>query len=274
MAIEDEAAEIISTLSAAKDELTEIFSLSTDKAHINTVLEKFNRWFIRTEKYINEKLGTAEKERFRETMYIHEHAANDLAYLYKKHYDYSNYFAVLRDELEKHPEQYVYERTENSITESTETTYKIVRNIIDKFDSVVTRLTRRHRNRSALTMEDEYDVQYLIAALLRLYFRDIREEEPVPSHSGSGTIIDFLIMDNGAGLALEIKRVRTAQTNRDVRIDLNDDKNCYGRHPDCKGLVHFVYDPEAIIQNPTGFENDGTDEEGEFPISTFVRPLR
>ncbi len=52
-------------------------------------------------------------------------------------------------------------------------------------------LARRHNNRPAYQIQDEYDVQDLFQALLQVYFDDIRPEEPTPTHAGSSARADF-----------------------------------------------------------------------------------
>ena len=46
--------------------------------------------------------------------------------------------------------------------------------IIDRFDLVTKQLRQRHDSRETLDISDEYDVQDLFHALLKLYFDDIR----------------------------------------------------------------------------------------------------
>ena len=48
-----------------------------------------------------------------------------------------------------------------------------------RFSFVVRELSRRrYADRTPLTIDDEYDVQYLFQSLLRIYFDDVRSEEP------------------------------------------------------------------------------------------------
>lgn len=56
--------------------------------------------------------------------------------------------------------------------------------IASRFHTVARQLRQRHSNRTTLTISDEYDVQDLFHALLRLFFDDIREEEWTPGYAG------------------------------------------------------------------------------------------
>ena len=103
-------------------------------------------------------------------------------------------------------------------------------------------------------INDEYDVQDLMKALLKLYFDDIRPEEWTPSYAGSSSRIDFLLKDDE--IAIEIKKTRKNLTDKKIGEELIIDIVKYKQHPDCKTLICFIYDPEGNIGNPIGLEND------------------
>lgn len=65
--------------------------------------------------------------------------------------------------------------------------------ILKRFHIVTRLLKNRHSNRETIVIEDEYDVQDLLHALLRTVFDDIRPEEYAPSHAGSASGVDFLL---------------------------------------------------------------------------------
>src|SRR5262249_18057277 len=52
-------------------------------------------------------------------------------------------------------------------------------------------LRTRRNGRAALEMVGEYDVRYLLHAILRLDFDDVRPEEWSPSYAGSASRMDF-----------------------------------------------------------------------------------
>lgn len=139
---------------------------------------------------------------------------------------------------------------------STETSNAIskIELICTKFHDVVRQLRNRYSNRSTIEIEDEYDVQDLFHALLKLYFEDIRSEEWMPSYAGRASRADFLLKNEQ--IVIEIKKTRNGLTNKEVGEQLIIDIAKYRTHPDCKTLICFVYDPEARIGNPVGIEND------------------
>jgi hypothetical protein len=127
-------------------------------------------------------------------------------------------------------------------------------NIFVKFHAVSRQLRNRHKDRSTFVINDEYDVQDLLHALLKLYYFDVRAEEWVPSYAGSSSRMDFLLKDEK--IVIEAKKTRENLESKQVGEQLLIDIAKYGKHPDCKTLLCFVYDPEGRIGNPFGLEND------------------
>lgn len=126
--------------------------------------------------------------------------------------------------------------------------------LMNRFYLVVKQLRQRHDNRSTLDVEDEYDVQDLFHALLKLFFDDVRQEEWTPSYAGSSCRIDFFLDD--FEIAIEIKMTRKGLGNKEASEQLAIDKDHYRSHAKVKHLVCFVYDPDGRIKNPRGFEKD------------------
>ena len=141
--------------------------------------------------------------------------------------------------------------------------------MIDRFDLVTKQLRQRHDSRETLDISDEYDVQDLFHALLKLYFDDIRAEEWTPSYAGSSSRIDFFIPE--LKLAIEIKKTRKGLSNKEAKEQLAIDKDHYRCKENIKHLICFVYDPECRIQNPRGFEKDLA-QEGPLKTDIYVRP--
>ena len=152
--------------------------------------------------------------------------------------------------------------------ENTSTVSDLVK-IIDRFYLVVKQLRDRHGERETLDIQDEYDVQDLFHALLKLYFDDVRAEEWTPSYAGSSSRIDFLIPE--LNLAIETKMTRKGLANKDASDQLAIDKDHYRIHPAVKHLICFVYDPESRIKNPRGFEKD-LHQDGPLKTDVYVRP--
>lgn len=147
----------------------------------------------------------------------------------------------------------------------------IIRNIIEHFNACAIQLKRRHAGRETLTIKDEYDVQDLLHALLKLHFSDVRPEEWTPSDAGNSNRMDFLLKE--AHIAIEVKMTRDNLKDKEIGEQLIIDIAKYQQHPDVDTLYCFVYDPNTILHNPVGLENDlnklSTDN---FSVKVFVRP--
>lgn len=126
--------------------------------------------------------------------------------------------------------------------------------LCNRFHKVAIQLRNRYDNRETIKINDEYDVQDLMHALLKTLFDDIRPEEYSPSYAGKNTRIDFLLKEEK--ILIEIKKTRDNLKDDKVGSELLLDINRYKNHPDCETLYCFVYDPQSLISNPKGLEND------------------
>ena len=126
--------------------------------------------------------------------------------------------------------------------------------VFARFHRVARQLRSRHGGRDTLDINDEYDVQDLLHALLQLYFDDIRDEEWTPSYAGSAARVDFLLKNEKT--VIEVKKTRQGLADKEVGNQLIEDIERYKVHPDCEKLICFVYDPEGRIGNPNGVMND------------------
>lgn len=146
----------------------------------------------------------------------------------------------------------------------------ILENIFNRFHIVAKQLKRRFNNRGTIEMNDEYDVQDLLHALLKLHFDDVRPEEWTPSYAGGNKRMDFLIKDEE--IAIEVKMTRKGLKDKEVGDQLIIDIANYQRHPNCKKLYCFVYDKDEILRNPRGLEKDLEKVTSDIAIKVFIRP--
>jgi len=129
-----------------------------------------------------------------------------------------------------------------------------VKEIANRFPNVVARTKTHRKGHTPIEINDEYDVQYLFQALLAIPFLDIRAEEPTPSVAGGSGRADTLLKPER--IIVEYKRTRSGLGAKELRKQIADDFLLYGDHAECDRLFVFVYDPEQLIQNPKGFEDD------------------
>ena len=147
---------------------------------------------------------------------------------------------------------------------------KAIGHLFSKLPEVIKQLRKRHDDRHTLDVKDEYDLQDLLHSMLKIYFDDIRAEEHTPSHAGTSSIMDFLLLDEK--IVVETKMTRSTLKNRKLSSELIEDKEHYKRHPDCEMLYCLVYDPDGYIDNPRGFENDTNEKNENFACKVIIVP--
>lgn len=143
--------------------------------------------------------------------------------------------------------------------------------LFDRFPIVTRQLRSRHDGRATLDINDEYDVQDLLHSLLSINFDDIRSEEWAPSYAGRSSRMDFLIKD--FKIVIEVKKTRNHLKAKELGEQLIIDIAKYQTHSSCETLLCFVYDPEGLIANPRGIENDLSRNYNDLKVRVFIRPL-
>ncbi|WP_199188724.1 MULTISPECIES: hypothetical protein [Pirellulaceae] len=147
---------------------------------------------------------------------------------------------------------------------------EVVTEICLRFHSVCRQLRKRYNNRATLDVEDEYDVQDLLHALLLLHFEDVRPEEWTPSHAGAASRIDFLLKSER--IVVECKKTRKSLTDKKLGEELIIDIERYRSHPDYRTLICFVYDPSGYVNNARGMENDLSKTTDGLHVKVVVAP--
>lgn len=223
--------------------------------------QKYERWKESVEMFLSKNINTEFAYKFH-----HVHArwpSNDWYENICGGLTAKNSFLIsLKDNIEKTPEVWedilLKNKTNQKTSNQSETkaSTDIVRKICLRFHIVVKQLSEhRHENRDTITIEDEYDVQDLLHALLKIFFNDIRTEEWTPSYAGKASRMDFLLKSEK--IVIEVKKTRESLKEKQIADQLIIDIDRYkATHPDCEMIFCFIYDPEELIQNPIGFEKD------------------
>lgn len=136
------------------------------------------------------------------------------------------------------------------------------------FGDYVRSLGDRDREREALVVEDEYDMQYVLQAVLTIFFDDIRPEDTGPQRAGARSRIDFRL--TGERTFIETKMTRPSMTAKTLGEELIVDIERYKAHPDCDALVALVYDPTRRVKNPRAIENDLTRTHDGLLVRVYV----
>jgi len=147
----------------------------------------------------------------------------------------------------------------------------LVATLCRRFHLFAQQLLVRRDGRGTITIADEYDVQYLMRALLMFHFDDVRAEEVTPSVGGKSGRMDFLLKRER--LVIETKMTRKNLRQKEVGDELIIDMKRYHSHPDYRTLVCLVYDPGGFCHAHAALENDlsGLDAAG-FRTHVIVCP--
>lgn len=146
----------------------------------------------------------------------------------------------------------------------------LVRNLCRHFHLFAQQLLARHDGRETIRIADEYDVQDIMHALLKLHFVDVREEEPAPSVGGKSSRMDFLLKRER--VIVETKMTRKNLRQKELSDQLIIDMTRYRSHPDCGTVVCFVYDPGGYCHAPAALEADLSTEADGFRTVVVVCP--
>ena len=142
--------------------------------------------------------------------------------------------------------------------------------ILGRFHTIVRQLRARHDGRETISVKDEYDVQDLLHALLKLEFDDVRTEEWTPSYAGKSARMDFLLKQEK--VVVETKMTRNGLSDKEVGDQLIIDVARYREHPDCKTLICFVYDPDGYIRNSRGLKVDLESRQHDIAVVVHIVP--
>jgi len=153
---------------------------------------------------------------------------------------------------------------------STDNSIHIIENIALNFDNFAKQMRKRQRNHLPYKIEDEWDLQDIFHSILKLFFNNIIPEECTPSYAGGSSRMDFLIKPHKIILELKMtgKNLRDRQVTDQITIDIAR----YKKHPDCKRLIFFVYDPETLLQNPINLEDELSQVTNGIDVKIIVSP--
>jgi hypothetical protein len=131
---------------------------------------------------------------------------------------------------------------------------ELLERVFRKLPDYLEPFIQRQRGRDPFVVEDEYDLQVAVHALLRALFDDVRPEDYVPERAGSRSRVDFML--KAEGIVIETKMTRSGLGAKEVSEELIVDIERYKAHPDCRALIGLVYDPDKLIQNRRAIEAD------------------
>ena len=146
----------------------------------------------------------------------------------------------------------------------------LLRKIGNRFHAVARQLRLRHEGRPTLEVEDEYDAQDVVHALLCLEFDEIRRETWQPGYAGGAAHTYFVAPRDR--IVIEVKKTRQGVGAKEIAGQLEHDTLYYWTHPDCQTVFCFVYDPEARVGDPYGLEKTLTKQVDGQRVEVFISP--
>jgi len=146
------------------------------------------------------------------------------------------------------------QQSENQQTTDNKNSFSELENLLNKFHEVEIQLQKRYDNRTTLSITDEYDVQDLLRALLKIHFDDVRTEDAQASYAGGNSFIDFIIPSIKTGI--ECKKTRKNLKDKQLGDQLLIDIKRYKERHDCKILYCLIHDTEHFLVNPSGLKQD------------------
>ncbi len=146
----------------------------------------------------------------------------------------------------------------------------LVLTLCRRFPLLADTMRTRQRGRAAFGINDEYDVQDLLHAILRLHFDDVRPEEHTPSYAGNHSRVDFYLPRSR--MVIEAKMTRNGLAQKDVINQLLIDVGRYSKMDGVDTLVCVIYDPDRYCTNPSGIEADVENIGSRLSVKVVVCP--
>ncbi|MBH0205404.1 MAG: hypothetical protein HP498_06220 [Nitrospira sp.] len=153
---------------------------------------------------------------------------------------------------------------------SEQETLKLVRKVCLRLHAVARQLRLRKDSRPTVEIEDDYDLQDLLRALLKMEFDEVGTDEWTPPYSGSVPRTTLLL--NREQIAIVAKKTRSGMTTKEIAEQVSADSAFYSARNRCTTLFCFVYDPEGRIGSPKRLETDLTRVSDRYNVEVLVAP--
>jgi hypothetical protein len=158
--------------------------------------------------------------------------------------------------------------TENAPSEGG--TLDLLRRVCTRFHLVARQLRLRKEYRPTLEITDEYDLQDLFYALLRLQFDEVGTEDWIPAYTNGARRTSYLL--DWDRTVVVVKQTRSGLTTKDLAEQVKSDAARYAARPEGTTLLCFIYDPDGRVGNPRGLEADLTTVSDNYMVEVIVAP--
>ena len=147
---------------------------------------------------------------------------------------------------------------------------ELLRKVCLRFHAVARQLRLRKDYRTTLDVEDDYDLQDLLCALLKVEFEEVGTDEWTPPYTG-GAPRTTLLLDRER-IAVVAKKTRPGLTTKELADQVTADSARHTTRDKCTTLFFFIYDPEGRIGSPKRLETDLTSVSDRYVIEVLVAP--
>lgn len=164
----------------------------------------------------------------------------------------------------------VPEKAQATPTPVEQDTMEILRRVCARFHLVARQLRLRKEYRPTLEINDEYDLQDLFYALLRLQFDEVGTEDWSPPYAQGARRTSYLL--DWDKTVVVVKQTRSGLSAKDLAEQVAADQAHYAARANGATLLCFIYDPDGRVGNPRGLEADLTCTDGAYRVEVIVAP--
>jgi hypothetical protein len=132
---------------------------------------------------------------------------------------------------------------------------EILRDVFYNFPNAVQKIiNNRRKGHPEFLIKDEYDVQDILYVIVKSFFPNMRDEDPIPKVGGKSTKIDLILREEK--ILIEVKMIKAKDTNETHFIEqLKVDFESYHKCIWLEKLFCFVYDPFKKTRDISNFND-------------------
>lgn len=146
----------------------------------------------------------------------------------------------------------------------------LIRKVCLRLHSVARQLRLRRDYRPTLEVDDDYDLQDLLCALLKVEFDEVATDEWTPPYTEGAPRTTLLV--NRDQIAVVAKKTRPGLTTKELADQVAADSAYYRAQGRCSTLFCFMYDPEGRIGSPKRLETTLTSVSEHCRVEVLVAP--
>ncbi|HXV68265.1 MAG TPA: hypothetical protein VD738_05000 [Nitrospira sp.] len=147
---------------------------------------------------------------------------------------------------------------------------QLLRNVCLRLHSVARQLRLRKDYRPTLEVEDDYDLQDLLCALLKVQFEEVGTDEWTPPYTGGAPRTTLFL--NKDQIAVVAKKTRSGLSAKELADQVAADSAYYRAQDKYATLFVFIYDPEGRIGSPKRLESNLTSVSERCTVEVLVAP--